>query len=281
MQAEQEEFNRIRTDNIGLTAANASLNAELDTRLRDSHQALESSRATLISKLDEKVAEISQLEAMVLDLRQSREQTLIAHADEVQALRREVTDVELSAVAGKSAYLEHVDQLNREIADRLEKYDTETKTLELQMAVAADQVVTARVETLALRGCLTDRDRQRNIDNEVITTIKLENARLERELARAHHDAQAARRGHLSSASEPRLANFDITHLQEQAIQASLTGGDDSAVRLRTIEREEIDRLEKIVEVQKSMIDDQRQRIQFWSQVSLSRNSAPDTKSLS
>jgi centromeric protein E len=37
--------------------------------------------------------------------------------------------------------------------------------------------------------------------------------------------------------------------------------------KLRTKEKNEIDRLEKVIEAQKEVIDDQREKIKFWAKV--------------
>lgn len=58
--------------------------------------------------------------------------------------------------------------------------------------------------------------------------------------------------------------------LRQQVLTSATTGVDSTSAsaRLRTRETEEIERLEKVIEAQQAMIDDQREKIVFWQMVS-------------
>ncbi|ORX37881.1 kinesin motor domain-domain-containing protein [Kockovaella imperatae] len=302
----EEAANKIQTlelqirdltdENTALTKANAYLGSELDTRLRDSHEQLETSRNDLLNKVNEKVARIEELEMIISELRSSRQQLVMADQDEIEKLQRRLNAVQSEAESMKADHAAHLANLNQEIADRLEKsrvaheaataqaLDTEArltsargdydrlgsdyKTLELRAAESQTKYDALRerydqeIEVLQLR--IVEKDEQLKTDSKTISNLTLDNAGLQRALDKAREETLQARRGHLSSASEPRLANLDlIESLRTQAIRQTSTGNEDN--RLRTMEREEIDRLEKIVELQKGLIDEQREKIKYWA----------------
>jgi centromeric protein E len=72
-----------------------------------------------------------------------------------------------------------------------------------------------------------------------------------------------------NSASMSSLPGLAGESLRLQALTTATTGVERSSasMRLRTRETEEIERLEKVVEAQKAMIDDQREKIKFWARV--------------
>ena len=299
LQAQDKRSSDLSADNDSLTKANQRLQVEIDTRLRDSHEQMESSRAHLLSTVTEKVAKIEELEKVIGELRSSREQLVMDDQDEIEKLKREVEAVQKAMETLRSDHAAHVERLNKEIAERLEKSQASGETASARALDMEARLTAARgdydrlgldykalekrseedraardavfqelvADRDGLKSMVLRKDEDLKTAQETITNLTIDNAGLRRELDRAKEEAMQARRGHLSSASEPRLANLDLMDtLRTQAIRNTSTGSEDR--RLKTMERDEIERLEKIVELQKGMIDEQREKIKYWADVS-------------
>ena len=76
--------------------------------------------------------------------------------------------------------------------------------------------------------------------------------------------------GHSASVSVPSIQSVAIIdNLKTQALTTAATGVEtySPSTKLRTRETEEIERLGKVIEAQKAIIEDQKERIKFWARV--------------
>jgi len=112
------------------------------------------------------------------------------------------------------------------------------------------------------------RDTQAQFD-KVRTDLAAANAaskKLSEDLASARAEA-ATRPRHASTPTGSHTGTAVLDNLRIQALKSASTGGAVITDKLRTKEKGEIERLEKVIEAQKEVIDDQREKIKFWAKV--------------
>ena len=90
--------------------------------------------------------------------------------------------------------------------------------------------------------------------------------KLSEDLASARADA-ATRQRHASTPTGSHTGTAVLDNLRIQALKSASTGENVIQDKLKTKESGEIKRLEKVIEAQKEVIDDQREKIKFWARV--------------
>lgn len=90
-------------------------------------------------------------------------------------------------------------------------------------------------------------------------------------LAASSSESTISRTRHSVSASVPSIQSSSVIHtLRNQALTPASTGSDthSPSMKLRTKETEEVERLGKVIEGQKAIIEDQKEKIKIWGRVS-------------
>ena len=115
------------------------------------------------------------------------------------------------------------------------------------------------------------KDTQAQLDKARSDLVSANSAskKLSEDLASARAEA-ATRQRHTSTPTGSHTGTAVLDNLRLQALKSASTGENDMQDELRTKESGEIKRLEKVIEAQKEVIDDQREKIKFWARVSLS-----------
>jgi uncharacterized lipoprotein YmbA len=118
-------------------------------------------------------------------------------------------------------------------------------------------------QTTVLRDTQAQLDKARND----LVMASSDAKQLSQDLAAAKAEA-AVRPRHASTPAGSHAGTAVLDNLRIQALKSASTG-DGSVIqdKLRTKEKNEIDRLEKVIEAQKEVIDDQREKIKFWAKV--------------
>ena len=244
----------------------ARLNLASDDDDRKSHAANNQIRQ-LEKRLQDTLTQISDLEARLSS----------AQTDRTQA-------EEKSARVSKD-HEKIIEQSNADLAILRTKYDEQSRTLSTTRSELDKQVAALKQAELASKErqeLVSKVDRlssdfktqKTKLDN---TVVELSQAKIELRTANATIQRLT---GELKSAKAalptPRNAsaptsgiNLPTDELRMQALKTASTGdGNLLKDRLRTKEHEEIEKLEKVIETQVEIINDQAEKIRFWSKVS-------------
>lgn len=236
--------------------------------------AIERSRAdTAVEELEAertRSAELERREAAVLEAKglvETRERDL---AQQLERLRKSVAESQ-TKLSGT------LETLQAEITARqaAEAAGDDAKTDLAKRSAALSQL---DIDNTAMRQALTNAqnelkaaEKKARASSENATFLAKELAELKMSLPTSGSTASIRSR-HTVSASAPTIPSNAVIHsLRAQALTSASTGHDSNspAAKLMTAEKEEIDRLEKIVEAQKVIIDDQKEKIKFWARVSI------------
>lgn len=139
---------------------------------------------------------------------------------------------------------------------------------ETRFKVQVEQVASLEIDSQALRQALDLAQSELALSKAKAVTSSDKAHHLAREVAELK---STSRSRHMVSTSDPAvLSRASMGNLRAQALTSAATGDDvhSAAGKLSVKEREEIERLEKVVEAQKTIIDDQRDKIKFWARVS-------------
>ena len=114
------------------------------------------------------------------------------------------------------------------------------------------------------------KDTQAQLDKAHADLVSANTAskKLSEDLASARADA-ATRQRHTPTPTGSHTGTAVLDNLRVQALKSASTGENVIQDKLRTKESGEIKRLEKVIEAQKEVIDDQREKIKFWAKVHL------------
>lgn len=148
---------------------------------------------------------------------------------------------------------------------------------ETRLKAHVEQLASMDIDNKALRQALDLAQEELGIAKAKALTSSDKAHHLARELAEVK--ASTARSRHVVSASDPSApSSTTLTTLRAQALTSASTGNDVHSAngKLLVKEVEEIDRLEKVVEAQKLIIDDQKEKIKFWARVSRSLRVSAD-----
>ena len=138
-------------------------------------------------------------------------------------------------------------------------------TLDMDCAALRHALASAQAE-------VEDAKRKAILSTEKATDLAKKVVELRAATVAASTSVGSHRTRHTVSTSDPSIPSADVMDtLRVQALQVANTGPQQHspAAKLMTKERAEIVKLEKVVEAQKAMIDDQRERIKFWATVSM------------
>jgi centromeric protein E len=222
---------------------------DVKTELQQAQTALETDRSRL--------AEAAELSDSLRQKLESREQQFITNLQQIQQ----------SVESQKRAHVEAERQLES------------TKAVLAEVSGSKDEmagkVAALEIDCAALRGAL-DRSQTELVESQKTVAESAEKATA---LAKQVAELQASisvtttdtRTRQTVSASEPSMRSTVVVEtLRTPALTTASTGdgAHSPAAMLRTKENEEIDRLEKVVEAQKIVIEEQREKILYWSRVS-------------
>jgi hypothetical protein len=175
-------------------------------------------------------------------------------------LKKAATQAEREAASAKTASIE-LERLRASTAS----LPTAAQLAQLEQALAAarQELDKAREDSLA--------------SNERITALKTElmdiKSRPPPPLPTSSGKWRHSTPAPFQDTSDPgsdSLRGAGTESLRQQVLTSATTGVESTSAsaRLRTRETEEIERLEKVIEAQQAMIDDQREKIVFWQRVS-------------
>jgi centromeric protein E len=259
-QLEQEKKER-----AAIAAAHADAKAAADTlaaQLADAKAATAAeaqNRADTAAKLDASAETVAKLTAELegeqkgqVELK-SKAAAQLRDADdkrkaEVASIRRELDEMKGSMLNVTSAL-----QAERKSTSDTAKYVAEIEALKAELArarCATDEVATLRKELAAMRAAASEHKGQLDTAKKGANELKLSNDKLSAELKAATCASATVPRkskGHTASASVPNA-------VPPTGAQAQCPGHEA-----------EIDRLDKVVVLQKGIIEEQRVKIQFWA----------------
>ena len=251
----------IRQQVIALKAASEEAIATERIRADGAVQALDTGRAR-IAELEKKEVALLEAKAHIV----TRERDL---AQQLDRLREEVLD-------GDTQLDKTLKALDAERAAR-RAAEAAVEEAKSDLAGRITAMSQLNVDNAEMRQALTNAQNELEVAEKKARTSSENATALAKQLAElktalpASTSAASVRARHAISASDPtRPSNDVIFSLRANALTSASTGHDSnsSAARLTTAERDEIDRLEKIVEAQKVIIDEQKERIKFWARVS-------------
>ena len=261
--------------------ARTSLQAQYDSLSKDSAGHLQNAKdqgAALQTKIDEMASRVAELETRLSSSeagRQDAEKRLGALTAGRNAKETALKEVQ-----------EHVTVLQRRYDEQgallsTTKVDLDTRVAALaafektsKSTVEENKKVTAKVNTLVeemkhQRIVLEDTQAQLDKARVDLVSANAASKKLSEDLASARADA-ATRQRHASTPTASHTGTAVLDNLRIQALKSASTGESVIQDKLRTKESGEISRLEKVIEAQKEVIDDQREKIKFWAKVCLS-----------
>jgi centromeric protein E len=278
-------------------SARNDLQARYDTLSNDSAGHLQNAKdqvAVLQTKIEELTSRISELAKQLTASEASRsdvENRLSSSEAGRSDAERRLETLMAGGNATESALKEvqeHLTVLQRRYDEQgtllsTTKVDLETRAAALaamektsKSTIDENQKLAKKVNTL-----VEEMNHQRIVLNQ--TQAQLDKARsdlgsanttskkLSEDLASARADA-ATRQRHASTPTGSHTGTAVLDNLRIQALKSASTGESVIQDKLRTKENGEIQRLEKVIEAQKEVIDDQREKIKFWAKVCLSRS---------
>jgi len=261
--------------------ARTNLQAQYDSLSKDSAGHLQNAKdqgAALQTKIDEMASRVAELETRLSSSeagRQDAEKRLGALTAGRNAKETALKEVQ-----------EHVTVLQRRYDEQgallsTTKVDLDTRVAALaafektsKSTVEENKKVTAKVNTLVeemkhQRIVLEDTQAQLDKARVDLVSANAASKKLSEDLASARADA-ATRQRHASTPTASHTGTAVLDNLRIQALKSASTGESVIQDKLRTKESGEISRLEKVIEAQKEVIDDQREKIKFWAKVCLS-----------
>jgi centromeric protein E len=227
------------------------------------------------------------IEEMVLHLAGLEKQLSSSEAGRLDAEKR-LGDLMAGGSAKETALKEvqeHVNVLQRRYDEQGALLSTTKADLDTRIAALAtlennskstldeNQKLSTKVDTLVeemnhQRVVLKDTQAQLDKARSDLVSANTASKKLSEDLASARADA-AIRQRHTSTPTGSHTGTVVLDNLRLQALKSASTGENVMQDKLRTKESGEIKRLEKVIEAQKEVIDDQREKIKFWARVRL------------
>jgi centromeric protein E len=233
----------------------------LRAQLRDTEVQIGDVESRLEAEVDSKMGVEKQLKAITADRAQI--EAKVKHIEEQLAARQKAFDDQRSQLStvttdlkSRSAALAVAEQSATSVIE-------EKRQLFANLATIVDENTMHRS---ALTACQTQ------LDQTLADLAASNNAskKLSEDLAIARATEAATRPRHASTPTGSHAGTGVLDSLRIQALRSATTGeGGLIQEKLKTKEKSEIEKLEKIIEAQKEVIDDQREKIKFWAKVSL------------
>jgi centromeric protein E len=265
---------------VAVESARADLQAQYDSLSKDSAAQLQDTTNQVLlleRRIEEMVHHIATLE----------EQLSSFEAGRLDAEKR-LGDLIAGGSAKETALKEvqeHVTVLQRRYGEQAAllsstKADLDTRTAALatlennsKSTLDENQKLSTKVNTLVeemnhQRVVLKDTQAQLDKACSDLVSANTASKKLSEDLASARADA-ATRQRHTLTPTGSHTGTAVLDNLRLQALKSASTGENVMQDKLRTKESGEIKRLEKVIEAQKEVIDDQREKIKFWARVRL------------
>ena len=271
----------LRDANAGLAAAQsarADLQAQYDLLSKDSAAQLQdtTNQVLLLER---------RIEEMVMHIADLEKQLSSSKAGRLDAEKR-LGDLMAGGSAKETALKEvqeHVNILQRRYDEQgallsSTKVELDTRTAALatlennsKSTLDDNRKLSTKVDTLMeelnhLQVVLKDTQAQLDKARSDLVSANYASKKLSEDLASARADA-ATRQRHTSTPTGSHTGTAVLDNLRLQALKSASTGENVMQDKLRTKESGEIKRLEKVIEAQKEVIDDQREKIKFWARV--------------
>lgn len=271
----------LRDVNAGLAAAELAktdLQAQFDTLLKNS--------ATQLQDTTNQVLLLERrIEEMVLHIAGLEKQLSSSEAGRLEAETR-LGALQASGSAKEIALKEaqqHVTVLQRQYDEQgallsTTKVDLDTRTAAFatlegnsKSTLDENRKLSTKVNTLVeemnhQRVVLKDTQAQLDKAHADLVSANTASKKLSEDLASARAEA-ATRQRHTSTPTGSHTGTAVLDTLRIQALKSASTGENVIQDKLKTKESGEIKRLEKVIEAQKEVIDDQREKIKFWARV--------------
>ena len=274
------------------------------TKLRDIQAQLESTRAELVSVTKEKARKIEVLEEMIVDLQMSRLDSADEHRRRLDGARREV-EVEMSRLAKatveedsrkaclaeelKVAQLEtkvslhEVDRLRKSHAEEVVRHKSDIDELAAKHAVSSRSAQSVATKARDLEETVTSLQ-------SALEQYRQQQTDFERQIVSLHNDKEHAEQQRVTtlrdlSHHEQAKESIESEMAQLKAEIAELRAENARLVDLRPArtvitsstttsmskssknETHEVELLSKVIQAQKSMIQEQKEKIKFWATV--------------
>lgn len=268
----------LRSQRQTTTSTESSLVVELRAELETTKTTTERKEVLAQRGLE---AEQAKTKALRDDLKATRQELKTSKAESqtmLEALKKAESDlVEVSADRGRiCASLEHQSRETEATEKKLEVAITARGTAELCLATRETELRATRKSHAAaqnelrfsFRAATADRDQAKQLGMEVAEL------KLERAIVTSTSPTMIAKSRHSASDSVASVHSLIASgHLRAQTLTAaSSEAGHSPSMLLCTEETEEIDRLSKIIEEQKMIIGDQKEKIKLWAQVRLTES---------
>jgi len=220
-----------------------------------------------LEEVEVEMRELKKREATLLEAKEAavdREQYLTTQVQQtltalakLEADKIEASVLKANLAAETEAKDAALSQLSKVESDRQADF-AKLRALDIDTQALRQTLDTTRQE-------LASAEERAALSSEQAVAVAQELAQLQTSIA-----APTPRARHTIAASDPLVHAAGIDALRVQALTSASTGEEVIAprTRLSTREGEEIDRLEKIIEAQQVIIDDQKERIKFWARVS-------------
>jgi centromeric protein E len=233
----------------------------LRAQLQDTEVQVGDVESRLQSEINNKTKMEMQLKAAVAE--RAEKDSSIKHIQGQLATRQKEFEVQQAQLANIKA----------DLASRIAALATAEKT---SMTTAEEKrqlstkLVSIQEENTMHRSALAACQSQLEKSLADLAASNLVSKKLSEDLSIARATEAATRPRHASTPTNSHAGTGVLDSLRVQALRSATTGdGGLIQEKLKTKERNEIERLEKIIEAQKEVIDDQREKIKFWAKVSL------------
>jgi len=272
--AEQREA-ALRQNQIDLSIREQEIREEVVRLKHVTDQAIEEERV----RADEAVKELEQARAKAADM-EKREMTLLQEkgevadherdlAAQVQQNRKIIIKLEKERAAAETALRKEV-EAKQAISQQLVAVES---NLSKEVETAASLMMDSQALRTALEAAQADAklfEEKASISSERASALAKEVAELRASFPTSASTSTITRARHTISASDPLIpSDVVIDTLRAQVLTSASTGDlNTPSAKLATMEGEEIDRLEKIIEAQQVIIEDQKEKIKFWARVS-------------